>query len=102
MSDDLVNCGRCANLWNRSQPGFGVCASAARAHQIGKIRATVALDATCEHAQLSAKFDPDFFPALRLARRGGFPQPSCLDEPQTPHTDATENQNHRPQDRFQD
>ncbi len=100
MPDEPVNCGRCAHLWNRSQPGFGVCASAARAHQIGKIRSTVALDATCEHAQLSAKFDPDFFPALRLARRGWI-QPSCT-QPQTTETDARQNQDNRPQDRFQD
>lgn len=61
MPDEPVNCGRCAHLWNRAQPGFGICACAARQDQTGRVRPTVALDATCEHAKISAKFDPDFY-----------------------------------------
>jgi hypothetical protein len=68
MSDSTVNCGKCAHLWNTKPNGFGICACHARQIQTSMIRPTVALDATCEHAQLSAKFNPDFMPSLRAAR----------------------------------
>jgi hypothetical protein len=80
MPDDVVNCGRCAHLWcrKRGRPGHGVCACAARRTVTGEIYPTVHLDSTCAHAQLSAKFDPDFMPRVWAARRGGIPRPSLL------------------------
>lgn len=99
MPDEPVNCGRCAHLWNRepNHPGFGRCACQARQDQTGKIRAMVELTATCEFAQLSAKFDPAFMPAVHAARRGDWPQPSILEPVQeTPtteiHSDETTGQ----------
>ena len=75
-----TNCGRCAHLWNRDagHPGFGRCACAARQHQTAQIRPLVDLNGTCEHAQLSAKFDPDFMPRLAAARRGEWETPTIL------------------------
>lgn len=95
--NEQVNCGRCAHLWNRepNHPGFGRCACLARQHQLQQLRPMVELVATCEHAQLSAKFDPEFLPALRLSRRG-FVQPSCLAP--TPQTHPV----HADETRFQD
>lgn len=55
-----VNCGRCSRLRRQTQPGFGICGSHARMIQTDQVSPTVSLDATCEHAALSAKFDPDF------------------------------------------
>lgn len=90
MSLSTVNCGRCAHLWNRAynQPGFGRCACHARKQITGKIRELVSLDATCEHAQLSAKYDPDFLPRLRAARRGEWelPDPPNLPDSSPPQS----------------
>ncbi|MEO5715040.1 MAG: hypothetical protein ABIT37_16295 [Luteolibacter sp.] len=71
MEPETVNCGRCASLWNKeaNRPGFGRCASHARQQQTGKIRPLVDLNATCEHAQLSAKFNPEYFPRLIAERQ---------------------------------
>ena len=79
-----VNCGRCAHLWNRdaNHPGFGRCACRARQDETGEIRPLVALDSVCEHAQLSAKFDPAFMPAILAARRGDWEKPDPQPEPQ--------------------
>lgn len=84
MPDEPVNCGRCAHMWSKAHPGFGVCACHARQQVTGKIRPTVRLDSTCEHAQLSAKFDPDFLPRLKAARRGEWEKP----ELETSETDV--------------
>lgn len=83
MSVSLVNCGRCAHLWNRepNHPGQGRCACFARQQQTGKIRELVTLTETCEHAQLSAKSDPDFIPRLRAARHGEWAKPEPPAEP---------------------
>lgn len=112
MSDSLVNCGRCALLWNRdaNHPGFGRCASQARQEQTGQIRPLVDLTATCEWAQLSVKFDPDFLPRLRVARReaiglGNSPtilDPSDKTEPPTTGTDASKTETSPSQNSFQD
>lgn len=53
-----VNCGRCAHLWNRegNHPGTGRCGCNARQRETGEIRPLVDLNATCGHAELSAKF----------------------------------------------
>lgn len=70
MDEEPVNCGRCAHLWNResNHPGFGRCACNARYRQTGELRPMVQLDSSCDHAQLSAKFDPEFIPRLRAQR----------------------------------
>jgi hypothetical protein len=83
MSEIPVNCGRCAHLWNRepNHPDKGQCACHARQQQTGKIRELVTLTETCERAQLSAKFDPDFMPRLRAARRGDWEKPEPPAEP---------------------
>ena len=73
-----INCGRCAHLWNRKNSSFGVCACFARQELTGQLRPSVALDATCEHAELSAKFDPEFMAKVRASRPGYVPQPSIL------------------------
>lgn len=60
---EIINCGRCAHLHNRgrgSHPGQGRCACNARMIQTGQVRPVVMLDSTCEHAKLSAAFDPNF------------------------------------------
>jgi hypothetical protein len=89
MPADPINCGRCAHLWNRTNPGFGICACKARQDKTGKIRPVVSLDSTCDDAQLSAKFDPDFFPRLAATRRGSWETPPPAEPtPQTPDPDA--------------
>lgn len=90
MNDQPVNCGRCAHLWNLepNKPGFGRCACHARQQQSGVIRELVNLTGTCEHAQISAKFDPNFLPRLRAVRRGDWEAPESQLPP--PSSDATE------------
>lgn len=90
VSAEPVTCARCAHLWNResSKPSHGRCACNARQQETGIVRELVDLEGTCEHAQLSAKCDPDFLPRLRAARRGDWETPETELSP--PCTDATE------------
>lgn len=90
MLDEPVNCGRCAMLSRRAQPGFGICGCNARGREIGKYHTTVSLDATCEHAKISAKFDPDFFPKIRAARLVAMGILPILPEPSPPAPTPTE------------
>ena len=73
-----VNCGRCARLWKRTRPGFGICGCAARRQATGEINPPVPLDSTCEFALLSAKLDPDFMPEIYRQRRAGISQVSLI------------------------
>ena len=88
VSEASINCGRCAHLWGRKNghPDSGVCACHARQVRTGQLRPTVSLDATCEDAQLSAKFDPDFWPRVIAARQGKWDQPplEAYAKPATP------------------
>jgi hypothetical protein len=57
---ESINCGRCAHLWKKhTVPSLGYCGCHARKIQTGQIKPVVDLSETCEHAKLSAKFDPD-------------------------------------------
>ncbi|RYD18849.1 MAG: hypothetical protein EOP88_21140 [Verrucomicrobiaceae bacterium] len=70
MSTEPVNCGRCAHLANRepNQIGSGRCGCTARMQETGQIRPLVNLTYTCEWAQLSAKYDPEFLKRVRAER----------------------------------
>lgn len=56
---EIVNCGRCAHLNRFTRLGFGKCGCNARMRQTGEVLPTVSLDATCEHAKLSQKYNPN-------------------------------------------
>jgi hypothetical protein len=71
-----VNCGRCSLLSRHTRPGFGICGSTARMIQTGEALPTVSLDSTCEHAALSAKFDPDFKRRWQASLRAEWKMPS--------------------------
>lgn len=90
MSAEPVNCGRCAHLAKRepNQIGFGRCGCTARMEQTGHIRPLVDLTHTCEWAQLSAKYDPEFLKRVRAERYPWLVNIPSILEPPTTSTDA--------------